>query len=111
MRVAMKLSLALILALGMSVGLRAESPAEESAKSDSRAAKALEKAAKQNKYLFIFFFDKEDEQTGAMYAVLQKAMEKMKDRANSISINIADPAEKPIVDKFRARGRIFSILI
>ena len=105
MRVAMNLSLAVILALGMSAYLRAESPGKESAKTGSRATKALRKAAKNNKYLFIFFFqDPEDAQTRTMYAVLQKAVDKMKDRADCVGINITDPDEKPIVEQFRARG-------
>jgi hypothetical protein len=70
----------------------------------SAGATAMEKAAKDNKYLFVFFYAGQDEQTAAMNGVLQTAMTKMSDRANTISINIADPAEKPIVDKFGIRG-------
>ena len=39
-----------------------------------------------------------------MKGVFQAAMAKMTDRADSMTINVADPAEKPIVDKFCARG-------
>ena len=70
----------------------------------SAGAAAIEKAANDNKYLFIFFFDQEDSHTNAMKDVFQAAMAKMSDRADSMAINIADPAEKPIVDKFSARG-------
>ncbi len=70
----------------------------------SPGAAAIEKAAKDNKYLFIFFYATKDTNTDAMYGVLQTAMAKMTDRANSIAIYVADPAEKPIVDKFGVRG-------
>jgi len=103
-RLAIELSLAVMLAVGITTGTKADSPAKESAPTASRATVALKAAAKHNKYLFIFFFDKEDQQTSTMKAVLQKAVAKMTDRADSLAINVMDPAEKPIVDKFRARG-------
>ncbi len=70
----------------------------------SPGAIAIEKAAKDNKYLFIFFYAGQDEYTATMNGVLQRAMTKMSDRANTISIYVADPAEKPLVDKFAVRG-------
>jgi hypothetical protein len=82
----------------------ADSPAEGAAPAASHAAAALEKAAKDNKYLFIFFFAGQDAQTGAMNGVFQAAVAKMSDRANGIAVYLADPAEKPIVDKFGVRG-------
>jgi hypothetical protein len=105
MRVAIGLSLALALAFGASVGLGTESPGKEPAKSETRGTKALKSAAKSNKYLFIFFYqDPDDMQTRKMYDVLQKAVEKMKDRADCVGISIVDREEKPVVDQFRARG-------
>jgi hypothetical protein len=65
---------------------------------------AVEKAAKDNKYLFIFFYDGQDAHTGAMNGVFQAAMAKMTDRANGIALYAADPAEKPLVDRFGVRG-------
>jgi hypothetical protein len=70
----------------------------------SPGAAAIEKAAKDNKYLFIFFYAGQDAQTGAMNGVFQTAMAKMTDRADSMAIYAADPAEKPLVDKFGVRG-------
>ena len=60
MRLVIELSLAVMLGLGMTIDAKAASPAEGSTPTASRAATALETAAKHNKYLFIFFFDKED---------------------------------------------------
>jgi hypothetical protein len=81
------------------------SAAEESgAPAASPGAVAIEKAAKANKYLFIYFFEGQDAQTAAMNGVFQTAMAKMTDRADSIAVSIADPAEKTIVNKFSLRG-------
>jgi len=70
----------------------------------SPGAAALDKAARDNKYLFIFFYAANDAQTATMNSVFKTAMAKMADRADSAAIHIADPAEKPIVDKFGVRG-------
>jgi hypothetical protein len=110
MRLAIELSLAVILGLGMAANAKA-APPKESAPAASPAAAALETAAKHDKYLFIFFFDKEDSQTAAMKDVLQKAMAKMTDRADSIAVNITDPAEKSIVEKFGARGAPMPVVL
>jgi hypothetical protein len=99
-------SLAAVLAM-----LRADHSAQAAEPNDgvasvaaSPGAIAIEKAAQENKYLFIFFFAGQDAQTGTMYGVFQAATAKMTDRANAIAINIANPAEKSIVDKFGVRG-------
>jgi hypothetical protein len=65
---------------------------------------AIEKAAKDNKYVFIFFFAGQDTNTGAMYGVFQTAMKKLTDRADSIAIHVASAAEKPIIDYYGVRG-------
>ena len=39
-----------------------------------------------------------------MKGVFKTAMAKMTDRADAMAIHVADPAEKPIVDKFGVRG-------
>jgi hypothetical protein len=72
--------------------------------SASKGLTAMESAARANKYLFIFFYNEQDANTGAMNGVFQTAMSKLTDRANALAIHVADPAEKPIVDKFGVRG-------
>jgi hypothetical protein len=100
-----ELCLAVMLGFALTAGARADSPAKGSEAAAGPATTALKMAAKHNKYLFIFFFqDAEDQQTRTMKAVLEKAMTKMADRAESIAVDVMDPAEKPIVEKFRARG-------
>ncbi len=61
---------------------------------------AIERAARNNKYLFIFFWKENDEQARNMYAVFGSAMAKITDSADSIGIQITDPNEKPVLDKF-----------
>jgi hypothetical protein len=93
------------LGFALTVGAKADSPAKGSEPVAGRGTTALKKAAKSNKYLFVFFFqDGEDLQTRTMYAAFQKAMEKLKDRADSLGVNLTDAAEKPIVEQFRVRG-------
>jgi hypothetical protein len=57
-------------------------------------------AAKANKYLFIFFWNSQDERTSALYGAFQTATAKLTDRADALAIHTADAAEKAIVDKF-----------
>jgi len=84
---------------------RADSPTEGAAAVvASPGTVAIDKAAKDNKYLFIFFYAGQDADTTAMKGVFQAAMAKMTARADAIEIDVADPAEKPIVDKFSVRG-------
>lgn len=61
---------------------------------------AMDAAARANKYLFVFFWNSQDQQTDAMHQVFHAAMGKMTDRADTVSIKVGDPAEKPLVDKF-----------
>ena len=102
------IALSLLAALGLCLTAqmgRADSPTTKAGTTAaSPGTKAIETAAKNNKYLFIFFLQEQNEQTNAMYGVFQTATKKLADRADAISINVADPAEKPIVDKFGVRG-------
>ena len=95
-----------VLALGFTATAAvAAAPKDDAKPAAGRGTTALKKAAKSNKYLFVFFFqDGEDMQTRTMYAAFQKAMEKMTDRADSLGVNVTDAAEKSIVEKFRVRG-------
>jgi hypothetical protein len=108
---AIELSLAVLLGVGTASYAQAAPPAGDSAPTAGRADKALKAAAKSNKYLFVFFFDKDDAQTRSMKGVLDAAVEKMSNRAQAIAIDIADPAEKPIIEKFRARGAPMPVVL
>ena len=99
-------SLAVLSVWMMTVATTAAPPAgnKNAPAAASPGATALEKAAKNNKYLFIFFWQEKSEQTNTMWGVFQTATKKFADRADAVQLNVADPAEKPIVDKFNVRG-------
>jgi len=73
-------------------------------KETSRAQAAVDRAAAAQKYLFIFFYSDEGEQTATMRAVFTRAMEKVSKKAERVEISIADPAEGAAVDKYGVRG-------
>ncbi len=62
---------------------------------------ALTKAAQNKKYLFAFFWKDKDEQTEARRKVFEAAVAKVRNRADSITVNVTNPAEKKIVEKFQ----------
>jgi hypothetical protein len=72
---------------------------------------ALEKAAKDNKYLFIYFYAGQDPNASSMYGAFQTAMAKLANRADSTTIQAADPAEKAIIDRFGVRGAPMPMLL
>jgi hypothetical protein len=61
---------------------------------------ALERAAATGKYLLLLFYRNNDDSTKAMKKVFAGAAAKLASKANSITVNVADDAEKDIVAKF-----------
>lgn len=70
----------------------------------SKGLDAIGRAAAADKYLFVFLWREKSEQTSAMWGVFQTGTSKLADRADAVAVDIADPAEKPLVDKFGLRG-------
>ena len=70
----------------------------------SKAQAAVDRAAATDKYLFIFFYGDDSDQTAGMRGVFTKAMEKVSKKADRVEISIADPAEAVAVDKYGVRG-------
>jgi len=68
--------------------------------STSKGLAAIDEAARDGKYLFIFFWKANDKQSQTMYGVFQSAMKKWAESADSIVVNVSDATEKPVVDKF-----------
>jgi hypothetical protein len=77
----------------------------------SQGQAALDKASKANRYLFIFFHKPgggltsllgadNSAKTQSLANVFGSAMEKVSKKADSVSVNIADPNEKDFVKKF-----------
>ena len=57
------------------------------------ARRPSQKAAKDNKYLFIFFWREDTQHSRVMRGVFQAAMAKMADKAQTVEIQVADAAE------------------
>lgn len=66
----------------------------------SKGLTAIDTAARSGKYLFMFFWKENDEQTQAMHGVLQSTMGKVAKSADSVTIRVNDPNEKVVVDKY-----------
>jgi len=76
---------------------RTQQPA---AQPTSKGMTAIQQAAAANKYLFVFFWRENSQQTGAMWSVFKSATSQLADRADSVSVNVLDPAESPILRRF-----------
>ncbi|WP_417738326.1 hypothetical protein [Rosistilla oblonga] len=61
---------------------------------------ALHNAARDGKYLFVYFWKQNDQQTQSMQGVFDQATGQMTDVANAIRVNITDPSNASIVEKF-----------
>jgi hypothetical protein len=72
----------------------------EQAKSVGTAMAAMQKAAKQNKYLFALFHKDENEQFKAMRGELAKAEKELADRAQVVEVDITAETEKDIVARY-----------
>jgi hypothetical protein len=62
---------------------------------------AMERAAKENKHLFIFFYKDQNERTLRSQKVFDQTMQKVGDQAFFVKVKATDPLEKPIVEKFQ----------
>jgi len=64
---------------------------------------ALEQAAKDKKYLFLFFFkDPQEAATQAMRPVFDSTLAKVTDKAETFYVNLTNSSEKGIVAKYDA---------
>ena len=66
----------------------------------SPAQAAIDRAAKANKYVFLFCWETNDQKTNDAKAVFEPAAAKLADSADVVSIQITDPAEQKIVDQY-----------
>jgi len=80
---------------------RAATPSKgKSVASVSPGQTAIDKAAAANKYIFLFFWNEKGPKTDKAWDVVQPALAKMADKADVVSIQVTDPAEKVLVDKY-----------
>ena len=96
------LSLLAVAAITAAVGASAAVAQSQQSGSQTtgKGMAALQHAASSGKNLFVFFWRENSPQTDAMWNAFQPAMSKIADRAETVAINVSDPAEKPLVDKF-----------
>ena len=66
----------------------------------SQGQAAIDRAAAGGKYLFVFFWKENDEQAQKMFGVFQSGMQSLADSAEGIGLQITDPNEQAIVERF-----------
>ena len=62
----------------------------------------IQEATAAGKYAFLFFYRREDAQTKKMRGVFDAAMDRMRDRAEPLFIDVDDPQALPLVDRYGA---------
>ena len=90
----------LLAALLLSPPAFGAAPAKTPTQVQSRALAAVDAAARNNKYLFVFFWKANDQQSQKMYGVFQSTMKKWAKSVDSVGVQITDPREEPVVEKF-----------
>ena len=70
---------------------------------ETSSSVAIQKAAAESKYIFLFFYKDKNESTLHLQKVLDQTLIKLKE-VKSLSINLNDPSEKPIINRFKLKG-------
>jgi len=96
---------AVIAAVGLSLVAGPDAPAQVQQPSAtvagaSQGQAAVDRAAAAGKYLYVFFWKENDEQSQKMFGVFQGGMQSLADSAEKIGIQITDPNERAIVERF-----------
>ena len=87
----------------MSAVLISEGSAQAPPAQPNQGLAALDRAAKANLHLFIFFYRHDDAQTQTLGAIFDSAVAATGGRAESIAIRVTDPFEAEIVTKIGAK--------
>jgi len=87
-------------ALAQSRAMPAPSAAAQPAAEVGEGQAAIDRAASTGKYIFVFFWKEKNEQTDKAWSAFQSAAAKFAKSADVVSIQITDPAEKQIVDRY-----------
>jgi hypothetical protein len=97
----------IVLALGISSAMGEERVArtptgalQSAADNTSQGQAAIQRAAAANKYVFIFFWNVQNQQTDKAWTVLQSVVNKMADQADVVSIQTTNSTEKTVVDRY-----------
>lgn len=62
---------------------------------------AIAQAMKENKFLFLFFYEKGSDESDQMARIIEEAKSRWSDKTNMVSIDIHDSKEKEIVSQYR----------
>jgi len=65
---------------------------------------AVERAAKAKKYLFIFFYSDDADQTASMRMTFNRAVDNISEKTMRVEVNVTDPAEAAMIDRHGVRG-------
>ncbi len=84
-------------ALGLS-SVAAESTA--SARANGKVAAAMSQAAQANQYLFVFFYEKDDDATKGARKIFDATVKKITPAAASLAVERGAPAEQELVTKY-----------
>ena len=98
-RAAVALTMA-ALCIAQSASIQAQQFTTTSAVSAGPGIAAMQKAARDGKYLFVYFWKQNDQQTQSMQGVFQDATGKMAKVADAVAVQITDPEYGPIVKQF-----------
>jgi hypothetical protein len=75
-------------------------PVPQAAPAGGKGSAAMQEAARANKYLFAFFYEKDDEGMRAARKTFDEAVKKMTPAAESVAVDRSVPAEKELAAKF-----------
>jgi len=64
---------------------------------------AIQNAAGENKYLYIFFYKDQNDKTKRAQAVFNQATEKLGGSVRTLQVKANDPSEKAIIDRFNLK--------
>jgi len=76
------------------------SPAPQVAPAGGKVASAMSRAAEANEYLFVFFYEKDDDATRAARKTFDEAVKKITPAPQSLAVDRTAPAEIEFVAKF-----------
>ncbi len=81
------------------------------AQNESAGFAAIQKAANENKHLFIFFYKDKDEKTLQLQNILNQILSKTNE-AMTLSIDLNAPTEKHIIEKYKLkRSRVPTVVV
>ena len=75
-------------------------PVPKAALAADNAVPAMRRAADANRYLFVFFYEQEDDATRASRKTFEEALKKITPAAESVAVDRNEPAVRKLVAKF-----------